>query len=125
MEIEKMIDEMVKDITDIRWELGHSYLPQSVGAYERAFARELDAKGYRKIPDGAVLLSAEERDEEMREYNRDRAEREEQARKDTAREILNRIASADHEVGDTEKEYAWYLREIKELAEKYGVEVEE
>lgn len=32
--------------------------------------------GYRKIPDGAVILSPEERDEEMKAYNEERKERE-------------------------------------------------
>jgi hypothetical protein len=42
----------------------------------KGFAEALYNAGYRKVPDGAVILSPEERDEEMKAYNEDRKERE-------------------------------------------------
>ena len=40
------------------------------------FAETLYNAGYRKVPDGAVILLPEERDEEMKAYNEDKKERE-------------------------------------------------
>lgn len=46
------------------------------GEQRLQIAEVLYNAGYRKIPDGAVILSPEERDEEMKAYNEDRKERE-------------------------------------------------
>lgn len=46
------------------------------GEQRLQIAEVLYNAGYRKVPDGAVILSPEERDEEMKAYNEDRKERE-------------------------------------------------
>lgn len=46
------------------------------GEQRLQIAEVLYNAGYRKIPDGAVILSPEERDEEIKAYNEERKERE-------------------------------------------------
>lgn len=88
------------------------------------------SKGYRKVPDGATVLLIGEKnqalDEKTIEYF---VEHNEQIRKETAREILSDLyfnlqSSVQGKVAksnDYYNVYGW----IKEIAEEYGVEVDE
>lgn len=82
-------------------------------------AEKMYNTGYRKIPDGSVVLSIEEVDE----FRKDSAEVKflknkiiEQTRKETAREILEKLGKAQNE-DERYKEWA-------DLIDRYGVEVE-
>ena len=66
-------------------------------------------KDYRKVPDGAVVLTPEERDEEMKEINKTLAERDElKAENERLKEVI-----AD------QNELCWNCKKsVKEFAEK-------
>lgn len=72
-------------------------------------AEALYNAGYRKVPDGAVILTPEERDEEMKEINKTLAERDElKAENERLKEVI-----AD------QNELCWNCKKsIKEFAEK-------
>ena len=141
---EKEIAEMAKDYDDIRAQSYRDYIPQSNMGIAYYFANALADMCYRKIPDGAVVLTREE-------YERLKSDRKikvvqhlddeytveipqceydemlEQARKETAREILKLLS--DHGVGKEMIEcFKMYdvngIKIAKEICEKYGVEVE-
>lgn len=86
-------------------------------------AEKLYNAGYRKLPEGAVVLTKEECDNKVI-LNEDHFERalnyeREKARKGTAKEILNRI-------NEYNLDYNWDLKEeFKKLCKDYGVEVED
>ena len=96
-------------------------------------AKEIYDNGYRKVPEGAIVLTRERRDEVRREYNRGRAEIEERVRKETARDIYfdyEKNIKAMYGAFDVVDAYS-ILEELKEICEKNGadfndgVEVEE
>lgn len=66
---EMQIEEMAEDIENTILGLGIHLCEKS--------AEKLYDLGYRKLPDGAVILTPEERDEEMKEINKTLAERDE------------------------------------------------
>lgn len=72
-------------------------------------AEALYNAGYRKVPDGAVILTPEERDEEMKEINKTLAERDElKAENERLKEVI-----AD------QNELCWNCKKsVKEFAEK-------
>lgn len=104
-------------------------------------ARSYYEQGYRKIPEGSVVLSKEEYDElkgraeevfnEMTERMKAEIKIEkkmgnrkvEQSRKETAREII--IALVGHTL--TEDGWSWTIsiEDVKWLTEKYGIEIKE
>lgn len=114
----KHIEEMAKAIRPVlenRTDIG--YIPD----LDKPIAKELLKHYQPKIPDGAVVLTMEEFDE----FRQDQAEVkflkkqiQDQARKETAREIVNFVA----EHCDNES-LVWLLDEF--IAKQYGVEVEE
>ena len=62
MEREKEIEEMAQDYDDIRTQSYRDYIPQSNMGIAYYFANALADKGYRKIPEGAMVLTKEEYD---------------------------------------------------------------
>lgn len=80
-------------------------------AYYRCMniAKTLYNAEYRKVPDGAVILTPEERDEEMKEINKTLAERDElKAENERLKEVI-----AD------QNELCWNCKKsVKEFAEK-------
>lgn len=82
-------------------------------AYRHAEA--LYDAGYRKIPENAVVLTNEEYIDLSRNYVREQIE---QARKKTAKEILQEWADDNSSMG-LDNTF------VKNIAKKYGVEVEE
>ena len=75
----------------------------------QCFSKYLYEQGYRKLPDGAVILTPEERDEEMKEINKTLAERDElKAENERLKEVI-----AD------QNELCWNCnKSVKEFAEK-------
>lgn len=79
--------------------------------------------GYRKIPENAVVLTKEEYIDLSRNYVREQIE---QARKETAKEILLLLGKGYDETEKTEfNNLQWYKEFCRELKHRYGVEVEE
>ena len=115
---DKIIKEMAKSIDTIyvvrTTEIGEDWLNEILKERKIACAYKLYNAGYRKIPEGAVVLTREElweRDEILKRFETQIAEV--KARKETAREILK-------EIGKTCGDYQWF----KNLCKQYGVEVE-
>ena len=126
MEKDKMIKEMAKlccwfengkctanpgidDVCDMSCEYGQA-------------CEKLASEGYRKIPEGSVVLSKEEFDEDYvtkqdRDYWKNKTEilgnKLKQVRKETAKEILQIIKEEYDYIGDLERI----------IAKQYGVEV--
>lgn len=142
MSVDKeMIEEMKQDLIKIRTNLRGCYLPQCFGAYENAMAQDLIDLNYRKIPDGSVVLTEMQYnallskqstvisiDEQLKkefEYEL------KQARKKTAKEILNKIMSVETEEEKWLKNepFVRYVKKmldkIEELAKQFGVEIKE
>ena len=72
-------------------------------------AKSLYNAGYRKLPDGAVILTPEERDEEMKEINKTLAERD---------ELKAEIERLKEVIAD-QNELCWNCnKSVKEFAEK-------
>ena len=142
MNKKEMIEEMKQDLIKIRTNLRGCYLPQCLGAYENAMAQDLIDLNYRKIPEGSIVLSAKDIEttckhcrskyykiiEELEEQRdrqayiaedliQEKHRWTEQARKETAKEIYLEM------IGEFEPYIATEI--AKEIAKKYGVEVEE
>lgn len=136
MKDKEMVEEMARDLCNRynevteRCRIDHYGCNYTCGYYDNA--KTLFEKGYRKIPENAVVLSRED-------YNRIRSKErlvinlesikkaEDKTRKETAREILKEFYKefvAYACVGDyyTDTEI---VNKIQDLAKKYGVEVEE
>ena len=60
MDKQKQIEEMAKDLKQIKFNMQGCFIPQYVGVHEDITARDLYELGYRKIPEGAVVLTREE-----------------------------------------------------------------
>lgn len=101
---------------------------QTVGCYVHEICETLYNAGYRKIPENAVILTPEERDEEMKAYNEERAEfeneiyalKEENANLTVENEVLTRDKynlERTLEEGVEELQSAKY-EAVKEFAEK-------
>jgi hypothetical protein len=128
----EMIEEMAKDIYDIIPDLNYgSY--DIFGCYRRMAERHYE-QGYRKIPDGSVVLTKEEynelksRAEEVFNEMTERMKAEVKiakrmgvikGSKETAKEILKEVKSLLF------PEEADLLAWLVAIADKYGVEVEE
>ena len=75
----------------------------------QCFSKYLYEQGYRKLPDGAVILTPEERDEEMKEINKTLAERD---------ELKAEIERLKEVIAD-QNELCWNCKKsVKEFAEK-------
>lgn len=118
MEREKMIEEMATHICDFG-DCKKCVLENKCNYF--VMAKRLYSLGYRKIPDGAVVLTREEYEELKHEQHLvflDRvklvSDAEEKTRKETAREILRELSKVKYAGSDF----------CSMLAEKYGVEVE-
>lgn len=101
------------------------------------FAKRAVEQGYRKISEGAVVLTREKYQDlqeykniaEQRKFNIDYANVElrrlefelKQVHKETAEEIISFIESKDKKGG----KYSIYTKLLQELKEKYNLEVEE
>lgn len=101
-------------------------------------AESLYEAGYRKIPDGAVVLTKED----LKKYAKDcligeiagldilkgafaKAERvAEKVRKETAKEILQKIEGRANWFLESQIQEDHFVEQIKELVEEYGVEIE-
>ena len=91
-----------------------------------AYAQRAVEQGYRKIPEGAVVLTKEECDNKVI-LNEDHFERalnyeREKARKETAREILTELKNTRFHKGKLTYDFEMAVNRI---AKQYGVEVEE
>lgn len=75
MDKEKMIKEMILDVPQkiVAYD-GNPVGQHLYGEQRQQIAEMLYDKGYRKVPFGAVILTPEERDEEMKAYRAERAE---------------------------------------------------
>lgn len=104
----------------------------------KEIAKALYLLGYRKIPEDSVVLTKKEYETLMdikalqtqveeslsNISNEDIANIEQQARKETAKEILKGLISNISEIKyDAVCEKIVYIDDIKELAKQYGVEV--
>ena len=121
-EISKIVDEMYNVYTTTAEDIAE-------GIYNA---------GYRKIPENAVVLTKEEYIDLSRNYVTEQIE---QVRKKTAKEILQKVVNIcrkeeDFQDGTVNTQLeplyfgimngcAFIRNEVKELAEQYGVEVEE
>lgn len=145
---DKMIEEMARDIR-VALEFGtYENLPIHIkdrvltGVRFNETAKILAKKYQPKIPENSVVLT----EDEVYEFRKDQAEVKflknkivDQARKETAKEILNEIwhsklettipVSRKHNIEDIKiacQAVVGLLRDkIQEIAKKYGVEVEE
>ena len=141
MERKKMIEEIVSIMGE--WAIENRMCWNSKHA--ESLVKYLMGKNVLKIPEGSVVLTKEELadtqarvaylQEELgkllrgdnisvsaREYGQLLYEKE-NARKETAREIFKALMEIERNDGFTV--YIFEKRSIKELAEKYGVDVEE
>ncbi len=100
-----------------------------------AIAEELINQGYRKIDEGAVVLTKEEYEslknesadiakdyQEMAKFYDEKCEELDQARKETAKEILQELYDACKD--DTYGQVVVDFSALESLAKQYGVEVE-
>ena len=63
MDKQKQIEEIAKDLKQIKFNMQGCFIPQYVGVHEDITARDLYDLGYRKIPENAVVLTKEEYEE--------------------------------------------------------------
>ena len=129
MNKEQQISEMAKIVDEMYW------------VYDTTagdIAEELYNAGYRKIPENAVVLTKEEYIDLSRNYVTEQIEK---ARKETAKEIFQKVVNIcrkeeDFQDGTVNTQLeplyfgimngcAFIRGEVKELTEQYGVEVEE
>lgn len=113
MDEKKQIEEMAVLIFEA------SPIPSMWHVDAQKLSKALYNAGYRKIPDGAVVLTIEE----VEEFRRDSAQVrflkkriQDDARKETAREILDMFDDRNIITWDDLK---------KQIAQRYGVEVDE
>lgn len=111
---QEQIEEMAKIVDEMYW------------VYDTTagdIAEALYNAGYRKIPENAVVLTEEEYIDLSRNYVTEQIE---QARKETAKEILLLLGKGYDETEKTEfNNLQWYKEFCRELKHRYGVEVEE
>lgn len=136
MEREKNVEEMVKDISVILGTKcllnigGHcidcKYFDEDNADHDCQsvlLANELTEMGYRKIPDGAVVLlvgkNNQALDERTIEYF---VKHNAEVRKETAREIFHTLKGL---IREPWKAYELTIDDLREIAEKYGLEVDE
>lgn len=132
-EREKMVEEMAKEIALIVEKESQEWAGSRKtlwGFYEDTAYAILD-KCYRKVPDGARVLTKEELVKTMESgyvYDTTSGDKinlikmaREIEREETAREIFNSIAK---DIND-EKDYGFYLYIQTKAIHEYGVEVEE
>ena len=129
MNKEQQISEMAKIVDEMYW------------VYDTTagdIAEELYNAGYRKIPENAVVLTKEEYIDLSRNYVTEQIEK---ARKETAKEIFQKVVNIcrkeeDFQDGTVNTQLeplyfgimnccAFIRNEVKELAKQYDVEVEE
>lgn len=126
MEREKIIEEMAKKVCiacgKCKELKGDCYLARNI-------ASVMIDDGYRKIPDGAVVLTKEEMEttdkipQKIKDFYKWFIEIEkEQVRKETAREILKKLKMM---IKEPWQAYELSFDDLHRIAEKYGVEVEE
>lgn len=131
MEREKMIEEIEKVLQLEQIKIANTteeFAKLQKDGINRCNAEALYNANCRIVHDGAVVLTPEERDEEMKEYNRDRAEREKQVRKETETEILKKLNGFRFVMYDEGYEVASWTcgeDEVKQFAKEIGAEVEE
>jgi hypothetical protein len=85
----------------------------------RCFSKYLYEQGYRKIPEGSVVVSKQVWEEHIEKREKANKIFEERIRKETAREILQEL----YEQID-EKTPKWVETQIKMKAKQFGVEVD-
>lgn len=138
MDDKKQIEEMAKDLCSEYHEdciccCGSSHTCTVCEDCERLYNA-----GYRKIPEGAVVLTREEYEERENKINEQcqtravkvytdflKVERD-KARKETAREILYKVKETliiNNEENTEFFDYNYTLETIDEIAKQYGVEV--
>ena len=111
---DKMIEEMAEDLkANIDCDYG--------GIYYRESAENLYTVGYRKIPEGSVVLS--------KEQNAKWSELFDQTRKETAKEFASKVKECK-EIKELVEfgyivSYVDLCKEIDEISKQFGVEVEE
>lgn len=93
--------------------LANAKIDDKVAINLKGFIDNLYNSGYRKVPDGSVIISAEERDEEMKACNEERAELEKE---------IERLKNLEkyHITCEDVNEYMKIARKeaVKEFAEK-------
>ena len=104
----KQIEEMAIDLEE-EFVLCGTLSSCGTKRCSQCFSKYLYEQGYRKLPDGAVILTPEERDEEMKEINKTLAERDElKAENERLKEVI-----AD------QNELCWNCKKsVKEFAER-------
>lgn len=111
---QEQIEEIAKIIDEMYWVYDTTAGDIAEGLYNA---------GYRKIPENAVVLTEEEYIDLSRNYVTEQIE---QARKETAKEILLLLGKGYDETEKTEfNNLQWYKEFCRELKHRYGVEVEE
>lgn len=127
MEKDKMIEELSKDISHIcdmqceqRGCTNCTYYQFGDKCVAVLVSETLTDKGYRKIPEGAVVLTQEEL-----------AKHDEEVREETKREVLKKLNGFRFAMYDEDEEEceiaSWTCGEddVKQFAKEIGVEVEE
>ena len=69
-------EQQIEELTMLLFNKAENYCNADGEIIPNMIADTLYDAGYRKVPKGAVILSPEERDEEMKAYNEERKERE-------------------------------------------------
>lgn len=130
MEKDKIIEEMAKDIEKAKQHIWAGVRTRAEDEdylwHSRAIAEHLMLQGYRKIPEGSVVLAKEE-------YENDFCSQFDKgykiARKETAKKVLQTVKLRAWANNTDENGKVWNYcitsDELNEIAKQYGVEVEE
>ena len=109
-----------KKIKKMASDLSKEVIQDYGGVYYLETAEGLYNLGYRKIPEGSVVVSRQVWEEHIEKREKANKIFEERIRKETAKKILNEL----YEQID-EKTPKWVETQIKIKAKQFGVEVEE
>ena len=132
---EKQIEEIAKEIHYGYWETcGKDSCADCPANFhnvceDKLIAEKLYNLGYRKIPEGSVVLSKEEWETLHNDYAKALYNARCDERKETAREILEAIKlkawGNNADVNGNIWSYSISIYELAEIAKQFGVEVEE
>ena len=129
MDKEKQIEELANDLKQIKFNMQGCFIPQYVGAHEDITARDLYELGYRKIPEGSIVVDKEDIKRTIEidtvcEIAFRRFDLEQNARKEALEafiEELKKKASSYH-FGDKIKiNNALFIEDINKVAKDFGI----
>ena len=123
---EKQIEEMAKEIESAKQRIWTNVRPRGEDEdylwHSRAIAEHLEAQGYCKLPEGAVVLTREESEKTWEKGGSNTHALyqviSENTRKETAREIICEIKAFIYDNDNL-------MERLDIIAKQYGVEVEE